>query len=1048
MSYSRKRKRISTQANLVLQNKCQKTQEQTQFWVKNPKDMDKLAQLDGFKNISGYENGLIKRNITALNNSLNEHTPPNVCIQPVARLKGGKGAFYMGEENCPKGKILDYYVGKFIRTDDIPGGYDTAYLCEADQTWSIDGKDIGNWSRYINHSDNPNAYLKVVKENGIWIVQIRSLRPIKLGEQIFFDYSEKYKFLHSRMIFLNFNDGPEGPEEFVSKHEDNYIEFDEYMVPKHVKIALENSPADLENYLKKHQEEVGFPLWQKNETELLPIEGQENRTSLMFFSEKGRLDIVKILVKYHTDVNHQNAITGKTALFNVVTSKNSECHEIINFLLENGAKTNIQDIDNFTVLHDCIRYGNHAALKTILKFEPSKKSKYKSPSAWHCMLENTLIRLIDNHDDPYEYCPIMYALKQNKLEMADLLLQHHARLFKKNKKSFFFKIEDDGFTATLKHLFEITLEENLIQTFALAVKWGLNENEVAMGAIAPILNARGLIFEDYKILKKDIPKESLSQAKQELESMPTPESVSEPETMPEPGPALAPEPVLQSSIIQNERNQSGQNKQLDEMKQSLMIEVENKQSYLDSEEQKNILIKQLSSIDEKYLTATLKSLINCSLSKKEIETVLEILDNREFKINNDKFYTSFWVNLETNSAIIKFFFDNGVRPHQNPKTDLSPLHLCILHNKPEMMDVMLTYSHPDQMKHKTYLAFLADFFEEDSYQGEHNRRCPIIFALQKNKFDMANKLYEFREKLLSSYPGLFIEYERKSFLEIKSFKLIHSLKKILSDQSDENLKCLISLLLNWGLEKNQQVLDSVIPILKKRNISLKDVSQIPNHITAVETPKSICHQNERIDFEGQLEAGSENDTANCKPNKNDLIMPVVEPILNKQDIKLESSQKSQNSALSSSTLFNQNKTINQQAADKFIDNWKMNQIDNAITILENVSRDQLIPTCQFIMNKQPILDALQSKYTNNLRVLDLLIPALLYRGFAIQYFNESSQGSPNLKERLNIYDHSEKKAEWVSYSKNSIIKIFNAYGRGQFNYLENGVGVHARFQFV
>ena len=58
------------------------------------------------------------------------------------------------------------------------------YLYELNSRWTIDGTPRSNIARYFNHSCNPNAEVYDVKHR----VFIRTLRPVKPGEEITYDY--------------------------------------------------------------------------------------------------------------------------------------------------------------------------------------------------------------------------------------------------------------------------------------------------------------------------------------------------------------------------------------------------------------------------------------------------------------------------------------------------------------------------------------------------------------------------------------------------------------------------------------------------------------------------------------------------------------------------------------------------------------------------------------------------------------------------------------------------------------------------------------------
>jgi hypothetical protein len=63
-------------------------------------------------------------------------------------------------------------------------------ICALNNRWSLDGSRGGNGTHYINHSCEPNAFMKVVYDHILFI----ALRDIKPGEEITIDYEST---LHS-----------------------------------------------------------------------------------------------------------------------------------------------------------------------------------------------------------------------------------------------------------------------------------------------------------------------------------------------------------------------------------------------------------------------------------------------------------------------------------------------------------------------------------------------------------------------------------------------------------------------------------------------------------------------------------------------------------------------------------------------------------------------------------------------------------------------------------------------------------------------------------
>jgi SET domain-containing protein len=63
-------------------------------------------------------------------------------------------------------------------------------ICDIDGRWSLDGSRGGNGTHYINHSCEPNSYMKIVSNH----ILVMALRDIQAGEEITIDY---HSTLHS-----------------------------------------------------------------------------------------------------------------------------------------------------------------------------------------------------------------------------------------------------------------------------------------------------------------------------------------------------------------------------------------------------------------------------------------------------------------------------------------------------------------------------------------------------------------------------------------------------------------------------------------------------------------------------------------------------------------------------------------------------------------------------------------------------------------------------------------------------------------------------------
>ena len=82
-------------------------------------------------------------------------------------------------------KIADY-TGERISTAEAKRRAHRRLLriCAIDSRWSLDGSRGGNGTHYINHSCEPNSFMKILYGH----IQFYALRDIRPGEEITIDY--------------------------------------------------------------------------------------------------------------------------------------------------------------------------------------------------------------------------------------------------------------------------------------------------------------------------------------------------------------------------------------------------------------------------------------------------------------------------------------------------------------------------------------------------------------------------------------------------------------------------------------------------------------------------------------------------------------------------------------------------------------------------------------------------------------------------------------------------------------------------------------------
>ncbi|MGH9971682.1 MAG: SET domain-containing protein [Pyrinomonadaceae bacterium] len=102
----------------------------------------------------------------------------------------GKGCF--SRRPFRRGLKIAEYTGEKISNAEANrrAGRRRLRICAIDERWSLDGSKGGNGTHYINHSCEPNSYMKILYGHILFI----ALRDIRAGEEITIDYEST---LHS-----------------------------------------------------------------------------------------------------------------------------------------------------------------------------------------------------------------------------------------------------------------------------------------------------------------------------------------------------------------------------------------------------------------------------------------------------------------------------------------------------------------------------------------------------------------------------------------------------------------------------------------------------------------------------------------------------------------------------------------------------------------------------------------------------------------------------------------------------------------------------------
>jgi hypothetical protein len=126
-------------------------------------------------------------------NEIKNNIVPKVAIEWISEVFG-YGVFAR-ELILPK-TFVGEYVGVvkkrplFMRDNPYAMRYPTTFLKKRD--YYIDGEKMGNFTRFINHSPNPNLEIESVFFPPFTRMIFTAKRKIKSNEQLLFDYGEEY----------------------------------------------------------------------------------------------------------------------------------------------------------------------------------------------------------------------------------------------------------------------------------------------------------------------------------------------------------------------------------------------------------------------------------------------------------------------------------------------------------------------------------------------------------------------------------------------------------------------------------------------------------------------------------------------------------------------------------------------------------------------------------------------------------------------------------------------------------------------------------------
>ena len=118
-----------------------------------------------------------------------KHTEDSFEVRESTIPGAGRGLF--ARTRIDTDDNLGYYTGEVITEEDLEDGIceDSVYLLWVTANHIIVGEGPkANYTRYINHSDEPNAFL--ITSNRWKSARFEALRTILPGEEVFFNYGD------------------------------------------------------------------------------------------------------------------------------------------------------------------------------------------------------------------------------------------------------------------------------------------------------------------------------------------------------------------------------------------------------------------------------------------------------------------------------------------------------------------------------------------------------------------------------------------------------------------------------------------------------------------------------------------------------------------------------------------------------------------------------------------------------------------------------------------------------------------------------------------
>ncbi|WP_454785762.1 Dot/Icm T4SS effector AnkI/LegAS4 [Legionella sp. WA2024007413] len=427
-------------ASLSVKLKSNQVQPNSFFSKDSKKEANRLKKIKKLIESIGIENMEAQNYIPSTVDK-----PQLVQVMPVNLLKEFGGLGLYTHANIPAHTCLGAYTGELYPTvtsfkkyvKKIPGA-DWSYAMTLGHT-VIDGKDKGNFTRYINFSDSQaNVEFRETEVNGLKCVIVVTTKDVPKGKQLLVDYNCYDERASKEYFFLSPEDNWLSSQEVLDSNSGGYqlhvmeTDFKLLNLSEKERIYLTKIGELIfsgkllsHNSHKVNLDEINLPFLKANlKGSVLDFNQADSFNALMLASYLGQVANIRWLVKNHANVDQQQNHSGNCALFFALagyadseTKKQRLSYlDALCLLVDSQANILVHDREDRTFLHKAIKTLSLNDFKVLMTHIIDQQQ----------FTPEEILNYIDkNNQDIFLYC-----LANRAFDKAALLIHHYSDFFR------------------------------------------------------------------------------------------------------------------------------------------------------------------------------------------------------------------------------------------------------------------------------------------------------------------------------------------------------------------------------------------------------------------------------------------------------------------------------------------------------------------------------------------------------------------------------------------------------------------------------------------